>query len=291
VVEETAAFRADRRRYLEEEIEPPVDVADRSGPMDREELVGYLRDLREPGVGFDLETAPQYFGDRPRFAVASAEMSRVWPSLNVAIQMSFPALFVQHAAESTQDAEFDKLQRGECIACLAVSVPDGGSDIARPRTKAHRDGDEYVIEGSKTGVGNGGIADVALVVAEDTEIGAADTSLVSREQPVGVRTARQARLERGLQGPDGVRRGARARRELTDERRRERDGRRPRVDRGPPVPRERHGAVRPDRRRGAAGGFGGRPPARLGRQGVLLRARGGRGGLGATGCRSSTARG
>ncbi|UWM54831.1 acyl-CoA/acyl-ACP dehydrogenase [Salinirubellus salinus] len=179
--DDTAAFRAALRDYLEEEIEPVVDEADRNGPMARDELVAYLRDLRELGVGFNPETAPQYFDDLPRFAVASEEISRVWPSLNVTIQLSFPALFVQHAAESTRAAELDKLQRGECIACLAVSEPDSGSDTARPRRKAHRDGDEYVLEGSKTWVGNGGIADVALVVAEDTEIGASDTFLVSRE--------------------------------------------------------------------------------------------------------------
>lgn len=107
--EETEAFRADLREYLADEIAPVVDERDADGPMSREELVGYLQDLRELGVGVDPEAAPQYFGDRPRFAVASEEISRVWPSLNVAIQISFPALFVRHAAESTRAAELDKL--------------------------------------------------------------------------------------------------------------------------------------------------------------------------------------
>lgn len=51
--EETEAFKADLRGYLEEELEPVVDESDANGPMDREELVGYLQDLRELGVGFD----------------------------------------------------------------------------------------------------------------------------------------------------------------------------------------------------------------------------------------------
>ena len=85
--EDTEAFRADLRGYLEAEIEPVVDESDANGPMSREELVGYLQDLRELGVGFDPETAPQYFGDLPRFAVASEEISRVWPSLNVASRL------------------------------------------------------------------------------------------------------------------------------------------------------------------------------------------------------------
>ncbi|WP_255197392.1 acyl-CoA dehydrogenase family protein [Halorarius litoreus] len=178
---DTEQFRQDLREYLNEEIDPIVDEADANGPMSREELLGYLNDLRELGVGFDPETAPRYFGDLPRFAVASEEISRVWPSLNVAIQMSFPSLFVRYASEQTQATELDKLQRGECIGCLAVTEPEGGSDTARPNTVAEKDGDEYVINGAKTWVGNGGICDVALVVAHDEQMGASDMFLVSAE--------------------------------------------------------------------------------------------------------------
>jgi alkylation response protein AidB-like acyl-CoA dehydrogenase len=178
---DTDQFRQDLRAYLAEHVDPVVDEADANGPMRREELLGYLNDLRELGVGFDPEAAPEYFGDLPRFAVASEEISRVWPSLNVAIQMSFPSLFVRYASDQTQAAELEKLQAGECIGCLAVTEPEGGSDTARPNTVAEKDGDEYVLNGAKTWVGNGGICDVALVVAHDEEMGASDMFLVSKE--------------------------------------------------------------------------------------------------------------
>lgn len=178
---ETEAFRTELREYLAESVDPVVDEADANGPMSRDELLGYLNDLNELGVGFDPETAPEFFGDLPRFAVASEEISRVWPSLNVAIQMSFPSLFVQHASEQTRAAEMPKLEAGECLGCLAVTEPSGGSDTARPRTTATKDGDEYVLNGQKTWVGNGGICDVALVVAHDEEMGASDMFLVSKE--------------------------------------------------------------------------------------------------------------
>ncbi|WP_254535171.1 acyl-CoA dehydrogenase family protein [Halomarina litorea] len=181
LTDDQRAFRDDLSGYLEREIDPVVDERDANGPMSRAELLGYLDDLRDLGVGFDPETAPEYFGDVWRFAIASEELSRVWPSLNVAIQMSFPALFVRFASEHTREAHLPALEAGECLGCLGVTEPSGGSDTARPRTTARRDGDEFVVDGAKTWVGNGGIADVALVVAHDEESGAQDMFLLDTE--------------------------------------------------------------------------------------------------------------
>jgi len=178
LTDDQEAFRSDLRAYLDEQVEPDVDEKDRTGPMSREDLLGYVADLRELGVGFDPETAPEFFGDVWRFAVASEEISRVWPSLNVAVQMSFPALFVQHASEQTRAAHLSRLEAGECIGCLAVTEPGGGSDTARPQTTARPDGEEFVVDGEKTWVGNAGIADVALVVAHNEETDAQDMFLV-----------------------------------------------------------------------------------------------------------------
>jgi alkylation response protein AidB-like acyl-CoA dehydrogenase len=180
LTDEQAAFRDDLRGYLEAEVEPVVDEADQE-PFTREEMVGYVKDLRELGVGFDPETAPDFFGNLRRFAIVSEEVSYVWPSLNVGLLMSFPAVFVEHAAEVTRENQLSKLETGECIGSLAVTEPEGGSDTARPRTKARKEGDEYVLSGQKTWVGNAPIADVSLVVAEDKETGAQDMFLVDRE--------------------------------------------------------------------------------------------------------------
>jgi alkylation response protein AidB-like acyl-CoA dehydrogenase len=55
--------------------------------------------------------------------------------------------------------------RGEKIGCLGITEPDGGSDVANIKTRAVRDGDEYVIKGSKTYITNGVRADFILLVA------------------------------------------------------------------------------------------------------------------------------
>ncbi|MBL8700405.1 MAG: acyl-CoA dehydrogenase family protein [Alphaproteobacteria bacterium] len=55
--------------------------------------------------------------------------------------------------------------RGEAIAAFAMSEPEGGSDVAALRTTARRDGDGYVLDGTKTWISNGGIADHYVVFA------------------------------------------------------------------------------------------------------------------------------
>ncbi|WP_458209099.1 acyl-CoA dehydrogenase family protein [Haladaptatus sp. NG-SE-30] len=180
LTDEQRAFREELRRYLDENVEPVVDEEDQE-PFTRDELLSYVDDLREIGVGFDPETAGSYFGDLRRYTICSEEMSRVWPSLNVALNMSFPSLFVQFASDATQEAMGSKLDAGECIGCLAVTEPEGGSDTARPRTTARKEGDEFVIDGQKTWVGNAQIADVALVVAHDESTDSQDMFLVDQE--------------------------------------------------------------------------------------------------------------
>ncbi len=62
--------------------------------------------------------------------------------------------------------------RGEKIACLGITEPDAGSDVSAIRTRAVRDGDEYVINGSKTYITNGHRADfIVLVTKTDPDAG------------------------------------------------------------------------------------------------------------------------
>jgi alkylation response protein AidB-like acyl-CoA dehydrogenase len=181
LTDEQEAFRGDLRSYLNENIEPIVDESDRNGPMDREELMGYINDLNELGVGFDPETAPNFFGDVWNFTIAAEEISYVWPSLLVGLMMSFPALFVQFASNETREAMLPKLENGDCLAALAVTEPEGGSDTAEPNTTAEKDGEEFILNGEKTWVGNAHYADCVLVVAHDASTGASDMFIVDRE--------------------------------------------------------------------------------------------------------------
>ncbi|NNF52756.1 MAG: acyl-CoA dehydrogenase [Gammaproteobacteria bacterium] len=62
------------------------------------------------------------------------------------------------------------MARGEAIGCFGLTEPHGGSDPANMKTRAKRDGDDWILNGSKMWITNGNLADVALVWA-DTEDG------------------------------------------------------------------------------------------------------------------------
>jgi acyl-CoA dehydrogenase len=72
----------------------------------------------------------------------------------------------------TPEQQLRYLQRvrtGEAIAAFALSEPDAGSDVAAVSTTARRDGDHYVLDGQKTWISNGGIADFYVVFARTGE--------------------------------------------------------------------------------------------------------------------------
>jgi glutaryl-CoA dehydrogenase len=61
------------------------------------------------------------------------------------------------------------MARGEVIGCFGLTEPDAGSDPARMRTHARRDGSDWIVSGTKMWITNGGIADVAIVWATSDE--------------------------------------------------------------------------------------------------------------------------
>jgi alkylation response protein AidB-like acyl-CoA dehydrogenase len=71
------------------------------------------------------------------------------------------------AAQKT--AYLSRVARGEAISAFALSEPDAGSDVAAMQCAAHAEGNDYVLEGEKTWISNGGIADVYVVFARTGE--------------------------------------------------------------------------------------------------------------------------
>ncbi len=89
----------------------------------------------------------------------------------VSVQGSL-VMFPIHAYGTEEQKEhwLPKLATGEAIGCFGLTEPDGGSDPGTMRTKAVKDGDDWIINGAKMWITNGTIADVAVVWA-DTEDG------------------------------------------------------------------------------------------------------------------------
>jgi glutaryl-CoA dehydrogenase len=84
----------------------------------------------------------------------------------VSVQGSL-AMFPIHAYGSDEQKEewLPRMAAGEAIGCFGLTEPDSGSDPSSMRTRARRDGDDWVLNGTKMWITNGGVADVAVVWA------------------------------------------------------------------------------------------------------------------------------
>lgn len=83
-----------------------------------------------------------------------------------------------HGNDQQKQTYLPKLARGEMIAAIAMTEPGAGSDLLAMRTHAKRDGDNYVINGSKSFISNGHLADLVLLAAKtDPDAGARGISL------------------------------------------------------------------------------------------------------------------
>jgi glutaryl-CoA dehydrogenase len=71
-----------------------------------------------------------------------------------------------YGSDEQKERYLPKMAAGEIVGCFGLTEPDFGSDPARMRMSAKRDGDEWILNGTKTWITNGGIADVAVVWAK-----------------------------------------------------------------------------------------------------------------------------
>ena len=74
-----------------------------------------------------------------------------------------------HGSAAQRAAYLPRVARGEAIAAFALSEPQAGSDVAAMQCAAVRDGDDYLLDGEKTWISNGGIADFYVVFARTGE--------------------------------------------------------------------------------------------------------------------------
>ena len=88
----------------------------------------------------------------------------------------------RYGSEAQKARWLPALQAGSAIGCFGLSEPDHGSDPGSMKTRAHRRGDAYVLNGTKLWITNGSVADVAVVWAKD-EAGAIGGYLVERGTP------------------------------------------------------------------------------------------------------------
>ncbi|MDF1782279.1 MAG: acyl-CoA dehydrogenase family protein [Alcanivoracaceae bacterium] len=171
------------RKFVEREILPYVDEWEEAGEFPRE-LYKKAADAGINGIGYPEEfggTGPDVFMK----IVASEELMRSTSGGLVAglgsLDIGLPPV-VKWGSDELKQKVVPGVLSGEKISALAITEPSGGSDVANLKTRAVRDGDDYIVNGSKTFITSGVRADYYTVAVRTGDSGFGGVSLLLIEK-------------------------------------------------------------------------------------------------------------
>ncbi|MBL7251825.1 acyl-CoA dehydrogenase family protein [Alloalcanivorax marinus] len=177
------ALRDTVRRFLENEAVPHHEQWEQSGQVPKE----LWRKAGEQGFLCPM-VSEAYGGLGADFlysVVVSEEISRAGlTGIGWGLHTEIVAPYIEHyGSEALKQKYLPKMVTGEMIGAIAMSEPGAGSDLQGVKTTAVKDGDHYILNGSKTFITNGQNADLVIVVAKtDPSKGAKGTSLIIVEE-------------------------------------------------------------------------------------------------------------
>ena len=143
------------REFVEREVYPVADEMEHRDEFP-EKIVEQMREMGLFGL-----TVPEEFGgagmDLMTYALVVAELSRGWMSLSGVLNTHFMGVYLlrKHGTDEQKQRWLPRMATGELRAALSMSEPGAGSDVQAIKCKAIRDGDDYVVNGTKMWVTNG----------------------------------------------------------------------------------------------------------------------------------------
>jgi butyryl-CoA dehydrogenase len=167
LTEEQKLYQTTIRRFCEKELRPLVEK------IDKEEYFPWELYKKMGKQGLMGMTVPKKYGgagiDRMSYMIALEEISRFCGSTGITVE-AHNSLGVGHIYERGTEEQRKKylprLIKGDAIAAWALSEPNAGSDAASVQTTAVRDGDEWILNGTKQFITSGDIAEVVTVMAK-----------------------------------------------------------------------------------------------------------------------------
>lgn len=167
LTEEQEMLRKMVREFAENEVEPTARERDEEERFDRD-IFDQMAELGLTGIPW-----PEEYGgigsDFISYCIAVEELSRVCASTGVTLSAHLSLASWPIFAYGTEEQKKNHLKRlatGEALGAFALSEPGAGSDVAAMKTTAEKDGDHYVINGSKSWITNGGEAEIYVVFAK-----------------------------------------------------------------------------------------------------------------------------
>ncbi len=184
-------FRRTLRAFCEERVAPHAAEVDRTAEFPWKSYEA-LKEMELPALGL-----PEAYGgagaDAVTQAIAVEELARVCASTSLTFIISKLGLtpVMNWGTEELKRAYVPRLAAGELQASYCLSEADAGSDVASMRCRAVRDGDGYVLVGSKYWITNAGISDVYIVFAKtDPDAGGRGITCFLVEKEWGVTVAK-----------------------------------------------------------------------------------------------------
>jgi len=164
LTEEQKLLQKTVREFAESEVRPLARELDETGHFPRE-LFRKAAELGLTGVAFPESEGGAGF-DHIAYAIVIEEISRCCASTGVILSVQ-NSLFCDPIHRYGTDEQKKRFllpfTRGEKIGCYALTEPQAGSNAAALQTKAAKQGDMYVLNGTKAWITNGGVADAAIV--------------------------------------------------------------------------------------------------------------------------------
>jgi long-chain-acyl-CoA dehydrogenase len=168
--EDHEAFRASVREFLDRQVKPQLEQHQQHKQIPRD---FWIEAGKQGFLG--LEIPEQYggmaAGDYRFNAVLTEELAKVNMALPscVGIHADIVAPYLVHlTTEEQRERWLPGFVSGELLTAIGMTEPSGGSDLASLKTTAVKDGDDYVLNGSKTFITNGYSADLVVVAARTT---------------------------------------------------------------------------------------------------------------------------
>jgi alkylation response protein AidB-like acyl-CoA dehydrogenase len=156
--------------FVEKQVRPNVQELEHSNTYP-EDLIETMKEIGVFGLAI-----PEPYGygavSMPCYVQVAEELARGWMSLAGAMggHTVVSKLLVLFGTEEQKERYLPRMATGELRATMALTEPGGGSDLQAMRTAARRDGDEYVINGSKTWISNARRSDlIALLCKTDLD--------------------------------------------------------------------------------------------------------------------------
>lgn len=160
------------RDFVNKEINPYVDEWEENGIIPLHDLFKKMGDLGFLGIRYDTKYGGQNmdFWAETAFIeeLAAANCGGVPMAITVQTNMATPAI-AEFGSEYLKETYLKPAIAGEMVAAIAVTEPGAGSDVAAITTFARREGDHYILNGSKTYITNGTQADFLTLLARTSD--------------------------------------------------------------------------------------------------------------------------